>query len=56
MESRDLDARIQFDDDFICAQVSRPISKRSLAVKQLLRGEALVAFREWAKKTDKIPC
>jgi tRNA(Arg) A34 adenosine deaminase TadA len=48
-------AKIQFDDDFIYHQVRRPISKRRLVMKQLLRSEALLAFREWATKTDKIP-
>jgi tRNA(Arg) A34 adenosine deaminase TadA len=48
-------AKIQFDDDFIYHQVRRPISKRRLVMKQLLRSEALLAFREWARKTDKIP-
>ena len=48
-------ARIQFDDDFIYTEVSRPISKRSLKMKQLLRDEALKAFREWEKKADKVP-
>lgn len=48
-------ARIEFDDDFIYTEVSRPISKRKVAMKQILRREALAAFREWEKKTDKIP-
>jgi tRNA(Arg) A34 adenosine deaminase TadA len=48
-------ARIQFDDDFIYTEVSRPISKRTLKMKPLLRKEALLAFREWERKTDKIP-
>ncbi|MEY2465559.1 MAG: guanine deaminase [Verrucomicrobiota bacterium] len=48
-------ARIQFDDDFIYTEVSRPISKRTLKMKPLLRKEALLAFRDWERKTDKIP-
>ena len=47
-------ARIQFDDYFIYTEVSRPISKRTLKMKQLLRAEALAAFREWEKKLDKV--
>ncbi len=47
-------ARIQFDDDFIYSEVSRPIAKRRLVMKPLLRREALAAFREWENKTDKI--
>jgi tRNA(Arg) A34 adenosine deaminase TadA len=48
-------ARIAFDDDFIYQQVALPIGKRSLVMKPLLRKEALVAFKEWEAKTDKIP-
>jgi tRNA(Arg) A34 adenosine deaminase TadA len=47
-------ARIEFDDDFIYTEVSRPISRRSLVMKQLLREEALTAFREWEAKADKV--
>src|ERR1041385_1406833 len=47
-------ARIEFDDDFIYTEVSRPISKRSLVMKQFLRNEALAAFREWERKADKV--
>jgi tRNA(Arg) A34 adenosine deaminase TadA len=48
-------AKIAFDDDEIYHEVGRPIRKRKLVMKQLLRGEALVAFKEWEKKVDKIP-
>jgi len=47
-------ARIQFADDFIYNEVSRPMAKRTVKMKQLLREEALKAFREWEKKPDKI--
>ena len=47
-------AKIAFDDDFIYQQVALPIQKRTLKMKPLLRKEALVAFTEWEKKTDKI--
>lgn len=47
-------ARIEFDDDFIYTEVSRPISQRKLVMKQLLRKEALKAFEEWKNKADKI--
>ena len=47
-------ARIRFDDDFIYTEVSRPMAKRTLRMKPLLREEALAAFREWEKKPDKI--
>jgi tRNA(Arg) A34 adenosine deaminase TadA len=48
-------AKIAFDDDFIYREVSLPIRKRKLVMKPLLRNEALKAFAEWDKKTDKIP-
>ena len=47
-------ARIQFDDDFIYREVARPISRRKIPMKPLLRTEALAAFAEWQAKTDKI--
>lgn len=47
-------ARIQFDDDFIYREVSRPVSRRKIRMKPLLRAEALVAFREWEAKPDKL--
>jgi len=48
-------AKIAFDDDEIYHEVALPIRKRKLVMKPLLRNEALVAFKEWEKKTDKIP-
>lgn len=47
-------ARIQFDDDFLYREVSRSIAKRSMPMKQFLRNEAILAFKEWAAKADKI--
>jgi len=47
-------AAIEFDDDFIYAQVALPIAKRKLPMKQLLRKEALTAFVEWKNKVDKV--
>jgi guanine deaminase len=46
--------RIDFDDDLIYDEVATPISKRKIPMKQLLRGEALTAFAEWAKKVDRV--
>jgi guanine deaminase len=48
-------AQIAFDDDEIYREVALPIGRRKLMMKQSLRAEALVAFKEWANKTDKIP-
>jgi tRNA(Arg) A34 adenosine deaminase TadA len=47
-------ARIQFDDEFIYREVALPIRRRRLRMKQILHKEALVAFQEWEKKSDKI--
>jgi len=47
-------AKIAFDDDFIYREVAAPITKRKIPMKQLLRGEALSAFKEWARKADKV--
>lgn len=46
--------RIEFDDDLIYEEVATPISKRKIPMKQLLRPEALAAFKEWRVKSDKI--
>ncbi|HEU5070673.1 MAG TPA: nucleoside deaminase [Verrucomicrobiae bacterium] len=47
-------AGIAFDDDFLYREVARPLGRRSLPMKQLLRSEALAAFTEWSAKADKI--
>ena len=46
-------AKIDFEDDFIYREVVRPVSQRKIPMKQLLRGEALTAFKQWAGKADK---
>ena len=46
-------ARIEFDD-LMYREVARPISKRLIPMKQLLRSEAIKAFEEWGNKTDKV--
>ena len=47
-------AKIAFDDEFIYREVALPLGRRTLRMKQILRGEALAAFAEWEKKTDKV--
>jgi len=47
-------ARIQFDDNFIYGEVSRPVSRRKIPMNQMLRPEALKVFAEWKIKADKI--
>ena len=47
-------AKINFDDDLIYREVAKPISKRLIPMKQILRPEALKVFTEWKTKADKI--
>jgi tRNA(Arg) A34 adenosine deaminase TadA len=46
--------RIDFDDDFIYREIARPIARRKIPMKQLLRDEAQAAFTEWEAKADKV--
>jgi guanine deaminase len=52
--TRDDAAEIGFDDRFISDEFSRPHSLRRIPMHQVLRDEALTAFREWTMKSDKI--
>jgi len=45
---------IEFDDDLIYEEVATPIARRKIPMKQLLRLEALAAFKEWRDKADKV--
>jgi len=47
-------ARIDFADDFIYREIARPIARRTVPMKQLLRNEAQAAFAAWTDKSDKI--
>jgi tRNA(Arg) A34 adenosine deaminase TadA len=47
-------AAIGFDDSFIGDQLGLPIDKRRILMTQLMREEALEAFRAWEKKSDRI--
>ena len=46
--------KIEFDDDLIYEEVATPIERRKIPMKQLLRLEALAAFKEWGSKADRI--
>ncbi|MBX7201550.1 MAG: nucleoside deaminase [Bacteroidia bacterium] len=46
-------ADIGFDDDFIYQELAMPLNMRKLPIKELLREEALQAFRAWTKKDDR---
>ena len=47
-------AAIEFADDFIYDEISLAVSQRKIAMKPLLRAEALKVFAEWRKKADKV--
>lgn len=46
-------AAIQFDDKFIYEEIAKPIAKRKLFTKQILRNEAIEAFEKWQESTIK---
>jgi tRNA(Arg) A34 adenosine deaminase TadA len=47
-------ARIGFDDALIYREISRPLARRRIPMRQLLRPETLAVFAEWEKKADKV--
>lgn len=51
--SREDAAKIGFDDLFLYEEIPRKISERKIPMQQLMREEALAAFREWEQKQDK---
>lgn len=46
-------AVIGFDDQFIYEELDRPMTQRKLPVVQLLRDEALGAFKAWSESSTK---
>lgn len=44
---------INFGDKFIYDEIERPLSKRSIPTRMIMRKQALQAFRDWAAKLDK---
>lgn len=47
-------ASIGFDDDFIYTELKKGIIERSIPMEQMLYSEALLVFKEWDNKKDKI--
>jgi tRNA(Arg) A34 adenosine deaminase TadA len=47
-------ASINFDDKFIYEELEKPLDQRSLFTRQLLRDEALEAFKKWSQMDEKI--
>ena len=47
-------ADIQFDDQFIYEELEVPYQQRKLNTEQMMREEALEAFRIWSESINKI--
>ena len=45
---------IEFDDSFIYEELDLPIEKRKIPTTQIMREEALEAFKKWKNREDKI--
>jgi len=52
--TRDDAKEINFDDSLIYSEFAKKIEDRKIPIKQMLRDEALQAFKIWSKKVDKI--
>src|SRR5258708_1280559 len=44
-----------FDDSFIYREIAQPHAQRGIPMIQMMREEALAAFRTWEEKPNKIP-
>lgn len=47
-------SKIGFDDSAIYHEIARPHTQRTIPMIQMMREEALAAFRAWEEKPDKI--
>jgi len=47
-------ADINFDDSFIYDEIEKPTAERKLPIKQLMRDEALQAFKLWEQSAMKV--
>jgi guanine deaminase len=47
-------AEIGFDDSFIYSELKLPHTQRRIPTRQMMREEALAAFRAWQEKPDQI--
>jgi guanine deaminase len=47
-------ARVGFDDSLIYREMAQPHSQRAIPMVQMMREEALAAFRAWEEKPNKI--
>ena len=53
--SKDDAAAAGFDDSFIYAEIAKPLDRRRLPLRQLMREEAVRAFEEWRLSGTKTP-
>lgn len=47
-------ANAGFDDSFIYQEIARPHSQRKIPMSQMMKEEAIEAFRAWSSKADKV--
>ncbi len=47
-------AKIGFDDSFFYDELNKKMENRKIKMMQLMRDDALVVFKEWENKQDKI--
>jgi guanine deaminase len=47
-------AQVGFDDSLIYREIAQPLSQRAIPMIQMMRQEALAAFRAWEEKPNKI--
>jgi tRNA(Arg) A34 adenosine deaminase TadA len=48
-------AKAGFDDSFIYREIEKPLAARKIPVVQIMREQALAAFRAWVERPNKIP-
>ncbi len=48
-------AKINFDDEFLYQEITKPLNQRKIPTSQINRDDAIKVFQEWSIKEDKIP-
>ena len=52
--NRDDAKKIDFDDSMIYSEINKKVNERKIKMYQMMRNEALEAFKIWNEKSDKI--
>ena len=52
--NRDDAKKIDFDDSMIYSEINKKVNERKIKMYQMMRDEALEAFKIWNEKSDKI--